>query len=186
MGSNKLMLPFKNKPLLRHVAEAVLKSQAEPVIVVTGHQRQEVLSAIDGLEFQDVFNPGFAEGLAGSLKAGIAALGENVDGALILLGDMPLVDAPLIDLLVSARRARPDAAAIVPTSGGRRGNPVLIGRSLFAAVAKLGGDHGARALLASCAETIIEVPVPGNAVILDVDTPEAFQALTSASVISAK
>ena len=92
-GPNKLLAELGGKPLVRIVAEQALASKAQGVIVVTGHQADEVRKALRGLKVTFVHNPEFAEGLASSVKAGIAAVPENADGAVICLGDMPLIDA---------------------------------------------------------------------------------------------
>ena len=98
-GPNKLLEQIAGRPLVRIVVDAVLASRARPVIVVTGHQRERVEAALAGLPVRFVHNPHFADGLGTSLKAGIAALPAGADGAIVCLGDMPQVDAALIDRL---------------------------------------------------------------------------------------
>jgi molybdenum cofactor cytidylyltransferase len=176
-GSSKLLAPLAGKPLVRHAAEAALGSMARPVVVVTGHERAAVEAALEGLTLRFAHNSDYALGLASSLKAGIAALPTSAQGALVLLGDMPGVTPALIDRLIAAFAAHPGALAALPTSQGRRGNPVLLSRALFAAIAELEGDEGARRLLANAgAGQVIEVEAPGDAATLDVDTPEALEA----------
>lgn len=179
MGAgNKLLQEVRGKPLVRHAVEAQLASRAAPVIVVTGHQQDEVRAALAGLDVGFVHNPGFAEGLSGSLKAGLVALPANVPGVVVSLGDMPNVTAGVIDRLAQAFADRPDALAVAPTLLGQRGNPVLLSRALFAEVAKLDGDQGARKLLAAAGEAVEEVALDDPAIALDIDTPEALRALT--------
>src|SRR6201982_3597617 len=101
-GQNKLLAELEGKKLVRTVAEQALASKASEVIVVTGHQAELVERALDGLKVKFVRNPNFAGGLASSVKAGIAAVSDNADGAVICLGDMPLIDAKLIDRLIEA------------------------------------------------------------------------------------
>ena len=173
--STKLAAPLAGKPLVRHAAEAALASRARPLVVVTGHEQAAVEAALAGLEVRFVHNAAYRDGLASSLKAGVAALPESADGALILLGDMPAVTPALIDRLIAAFDQRPDALAAAPVVGGRRGNPALLARALFAAVAELGGDEGARKLLDGAApERMIEVDASGFGASLDVDTPLAL------------
>ncbi len=90
------------KPMVRIAVEQVLASKARPVIVVTGHQRERVEAALKGLPVTFVHNPDFADGLSTSVKAGIAAVPADADGAIVCLGDMPQVDAALIDRLLGA------------------------------------------------------------------------------------
>ncbi len=173
--ASKLVAELAGKPLVRHAAEAALASTARPIVVVTGHDGQAVEAALDGLALQFAHNARYREGLASSLKAGIAALPGDAAGALILLGDMPAVTPALIDRLIAAFAERPDALAAAPSVEGRRGNPVLLSRSLFPAIAALEGDEGARKLLADAAPgRVIALDASGPGATLDVDTPQAL------------
>ncbi len=96
-GRSTRMGGLGGKTLVRIVTEQALASKARGVIVVTGHQAEQVEKALQGLKVKFVRNPDFAEGLASSVKAGVAAVPENADGAVICLGDMPLISAHLID-----------------------------------------------------------------------------------------
>ena len=175
--ATKLVAPVAGKPLARYAVEAALASAARPVVVVTGHAREAVEAALRGLAFQSVHNPAFGSGLASSLRAGIAALPPEAAGAIVLLADMPAVTSALIDRLIAAFVARPDALAATPVGAGRRGNPVLLSAALFASVAKLEGDEGARRLLAALpAERLIEAPIDDLGATLDIDTPDALSA----------
>src|SRR6201987_4453208 len=103
MGApNKLLAEIGGRPLFRIVTEQALASKARPVIVVTGHQRERVEAALAGLAVTFVHNPDYAEGMSTSVKAGIAAVPADADGAIVCLGDMPQVDAKLIDRLLAA------------------------------------------------------------------------------------
>ena len=180
MEASKLVADVGGMPMVRHVAIAALASTARPVLVVTGHAQREVASALVGLAVQLVHNPDFVTGMASSLKAGVAALPLGAPGAVILLADMPSVQAALIDRLAQALASRADAIAAVPVFAGKRGNPVALAASLFAAVGKLSGDEGARKLLTDAAR-VVEVAVEDACVTLDIDTPEALTALRDRS-----
>jgi molybdenum cofactor cytidylyltransferase len=176
-GPNKLLAEIGGKPLVRIAAEQALASRARPVVVVTGHQRHEVEAALKGLPVAFAHNPDFAEGLSGSLKAGIAALPAEADGTIVCLGDMPQVDAALIDRLIAAFDPEKGALVVVPTIAGKRGNPVVWSRRFFADLAQLEGDVGARHLIGSYPEAVVEVPVTGRAALVDIDTPDALRAV---------
>jgi molybdenum cofactor cytidylyltransferase len=176
-GPNKLLAEIAGRPLLRIVVEQALASRARPVIVVTGHQRERVEAALAGLPVQFVHNPHFAEGLGTSLKAGVAALPAEVDGAIVCLGDMPQVAAALIDRLIGALDPDKGALVAVPTIDGKRGNPVVWSRRFFADLMAVEGDVGARYLIGRYLEAVVEVPLSGNAAFTDVDTPEALEAV---------
>ncbi len=176
-GANKLLEKIAGRPLVRIVAEAALASRARPVIVVTGHQRERVEAALGGLPVAFVHNPHFADGLGTSLKAGIAALPAEADGVIVCLGDMPQVDAGLIDRLLDAFDPDKGALVVMPTIEGLRGNPVVWSRRFFPDLMAVEGDVGARHLIGRYAEAVTEVPLSGNAALTDIDTPEALEAL---------
>jgi molybdenum cofactor cytidylyltransferase len=176
-GPNKLIAEISGRPLVRIAAEQALASQARPVIVVTGHQRERVAAALSGLDVVLVHNPDYAAGLSTSLKAGIAAVPADADGAIIALGDMPQVDGALIDRLLAAFEPEKGALVVVPTIDGKRGNPVVWSRRFFPELATIEGDVGARHLVASYPEAVTEVPVTGKAALVDVDTPDALMAV---------
>jgi molybdenum cofactor cytidylyltransferase len=176
-GPNKLLAEIGGKPLVRIVVDAVLASRARPVVVVTGHQRDKVEAALAGLTVKFVHNPHFADGLGTSLKAGIAALPAEADGAIVCLGDMPQVDAALIDRLIGAFDPDHGALVVLPTIDGKRGNPVVWSRRFFPDLMTVEGDVGARYLIGRYTEAVAEVPLTGTAALTDVDTPEALEAV---------
>jgi molybdenum cofactor cytidylyltransferase len=174
-GPNKLLAEIGGRPLVRIAVEQALASRAKPVIVVTGHERERVEAALKGLPVQLVHNPDFAVGLGGSVRTGIAAVPAAADGAIVCLGDMPQVDAPLIDRLIAGFAPEQGALAVVPTIDGQRGNPVLWARRFFPDLMAIEGDVGARNLINRYGEAVVEVPVTGKGALVDVDTPEALR-----------
>jgi molybdenum cofactor cytidylyltransferase len=174
-GPNKMLAELSGKKLVRIATEQALASKASEVIVVTGHQAELVERALDGLKVKFVRNPDFAGGLASSVKAGIAAVSDNADGAVICLGDMPLIDAKLIDRLIEAFAPDRGNLIVVPVAEGRRGNPVLWSRRFFRELMTLDGDIGARHLITKHGEAVAEVPVEGDSAFLDIDTPQALE-----------
>jgi molybdenum cofactor cytidylyltransferase len=173
-GPNKLLAELNGKALVRIVAEQAVASKASGVIVVTGHQADLVEKALAGLNVTFVRNPDFAAGLASSVKAGITAVPADADGAVVCLGDMPLIDTKLIDRLIEAFAPDRGSLIAVPVSEGRRGNPVLWSRRFFGELMTLDGDVGARHLIMKHGEAVAEVPVEGHAAFLDIDTPQAL------------
>ena len=176
-GPNKLLAELDGQKLVRIVTEQALASKAKNVIVVTGHQADLVEKALAGLEVKFVRNPDFATGLASSVKAGISAVPKQADSAVICLGDMPMISADLIDRLIDAFAPDRGNLIAVPVSDGRRGNPVLWSRRFFNELMVLDGDVGARHLIAKHNEAVAEVPVEGDGAFLDIDTPQALEAV---------
>jgi len=175
-GPNKLLAELGGKTLVRIVTEQALASKAQSVIVVTGHQAEQVEKALQGLKVKFVRNPNFAEGLASSVKAGVAAVADAADGAVICLGDMPLISGRLIDQLIESFAPDRSHLIVVPVSDNKRGNPVLWSRRFFNELMTLDGDIGARHLIARHSEAVAEVAVEGFGAFLDIDTPEVLEA----------
>ena len=173
-ATNKLVADVNGTPMVRRVVEAALASRAAPVLVVTGHMAAGVSSALAGLDVTLVANPDYATGLASSLKAGIGALPPSCDGALIMLGDMPLIAPEHLDSLIAA--FIPDAI-VVPMHEGGQGNPVLWPSKFFPELLQLDGDAGAKRLIAAHAEGVREVDLGTDAIFADIDTPGALAAL---------
>jgi molybdenum cofactor cytidylyltransferase len=176
MGSNKLLADLNGKPLVRHAVDAALASAAKPVIVVTGNDEGKARAALSGLGVSFVANPDFAKGLSTSLRAGIAAVPQDCDGAMIILGDMPGVSAALIDKLIAAFDPAEDRAICVATRSGKHGNPVLWARRFFPEIAAIEGDVGAKSLMGTYGELVCEVEAMDDGPLIDIDTPEALEA----------
>jgi molybdenum cofactor cytidylyltransferase len=123
-----------------------------------------------------ITNPDFAEGLSTSVRAGIGALGKEIDAAVVQLGDMPGVNSALLDRLIAAFNPVEGRSICVPTVAGKRGNPVLWDRRFFAEIKNLVGDSGAKHLIGEHADLVCEVEMAGEAAITDIDTPEALAA----------
>jgi len=176
MGSNKLLAELGGKPMVARVVEQVRAAQVDPVVVVTGHQAEQVHAALAGQPVTFTHNPDYAVGLSTSLAAGIAALPADVDGAVVCLGDMPRVTRRHLDQLIAAFNPLEGRAICVPTVGGKRGNPVLWAKQFFPEMRQVAGDTGAKFLIGAHADLVCEVPIDDDGVLLDIDTPDALAA----------
>ncbi len=175
-GHSKVFAELDGRPLVSQVVATAAVSRAAPVIVVTGNGAEHMVAALAELDAVLVHNPRYAEGMAGSIATGLAAVPKTAAAAIILLADMPRVAPATLDALIAAfERERPDA--VVPVHGERRGNPVLISRTLFPALLRLGGDEGARLILADANHSVLQCVVDDPGVLVDVDTREALAAL---------
>ena len=182
MGTvNKLLIEVDGEPMVRRVAAAALASKAAPVVVVTGHEAARVRAALDGLDVTFAHNPDYAEGMSSSLLCGVEALDTGLDGAVVCLGDMPRTSAALIDRLIAGFNPLEGRAIGVPTWRGKRGNPVLWAARYFGEIRTLSGDVGARHLIGDHADAVYEIESPDHSVTIDVDTPEALDALGRAA-----
>ncbi|MCW5748778.1 MAG: molybdopterin-binding/glycosyltransferase family 2 protein [Alphaproteobacteria bacterium] len=185
-GPNKLLAEIDGVPMVARVVRAARASQAVSVTVVLGHMADEVRAAVaslgaaaDAVRF--VENPAYAEGLSTSLRAGLGALPADIGGVLVCLGDMPAVSPAQLDRLIAAFNPVEGRSICVPTVGGKRGNPVLWDRRFFAEMLEVSGDAGAKHLIGEHAELVCEVAMDDEAVLIDLDTPEALAAFRAGS-----
>ena len=174
---NKLLVPVGGRAMVRAVVEQLEGSSVRPIVVVTGHEAERVGRALAGTQARLVHNPAYREGLSGSVRAGLAALPESADAAIICLGDMPLVASRHVDKLVAAFDPEEGREICVPVFEGKRGNPVLFARRFFEEMAAIRGDVGARHLIGEYEEHVCEVAMDDRAVLFDVDTPQALDDL---------
>ncbi|MFV0298106.1 MAG: NTP transferase domain-containing protein [Hyphomicrobiaceae bacterium] len=172
--NNKLLADLAGEPVVRHAVRAVLASRARPVVVVTGHMADEVRQALVGLDVSFADSPDYRDGMAASLKAGLAALPKDIDGVLVALGDMPSITGPDIDRLVAGFAPKEGRAIMVPVYHGKRGNPVLFATHLIPEMAGIAGDAGAKQVIGQHADEVTEVGIDSPRIFVDVDTPEAL------------
>lgn len=178
MGAHKLLLPLGGKPLVEYALRAALASRAEPVLVVVGYAAQQVRAALPPGTYRVVENPRYADGMATSLWAGIAAVPGSVTGALVLLADQPLLTAAHVNRLLAEAEAAP-TTIVAASYGGRRGNPVYFPRSVFGELLAVEGDEGGRAVIARHQGEVRLVPLEPEEVALDVDRPGEYEALVA-------
>jgi molybdenum cofactor cytidylyltransferase len=151
------------------VAERVLDAGFAEVLVVTGAEDASLRSALEGLDCRILFAPEWAEGMAASLRTGIAALEPESIGVCVFLGDMPLVPVALCGELVAGAQAAGYGAR--PRCEGKPGHPVAFTRAAFADLLALAGDQGATALLKARPEAVAYCDTADSGVLLDIDTP---------------
>jgi len=184
-GANKLLADIGGQPMVAHTIRAVLASKAVSLTVVTGHMAAEVeraaTAAAGGRNIRFVDNPDYAAGLSTSLAAGVVALGEEVDGVVVCLGDMPRLGPGVIDRLIAAYDPVEGRAICVPTYRGKRGNPVLWDRRFFPEMREVAGDVGARHLIGAHGDVVAEVEMADDGVLIDIDTPQALAELTASA-----
>lgn len=181
MGAeSKLLLPFPERPMVAVTAERLRAAGIfDPIFIVTGHRSAEVRAAVDASDagpVQFIPAPDYADGLSRSLIAGVKeALRLPLDGLLIALADMPLIDAEDLRALADAFAPDQGRSIIVPTVDGQRGNPTLWARSLLPEMLSLDGDQGAKRLMQRFANQVAEVPRTNPGLLVDLDTPEAYR-----------
>ena len=180
-GGGKLLAPLEGRPILQHVLERLESAGLDEVVVVVGGDRSDLEAAIDWGPARRVVNPSPDQGLSSSLKVGIGALSPDTDGAMIALGDQPLLPARAVRALLDAeaRAGRPVVVPVYADGAGR--NPVLLRRDAFGLVDETDGDRGLGPLLDAHPELVHEIPIRVEGGNPDVDTREDLVRLLEAA-----
>jgi len=173
-AASKLHALLDGVPLLAHALGTLSRVPlaARLVVIAPDDAATSALATAGGCT--QTVNPDPGAGIGASIAAGIRALPDGLDGAFIVLGDMPFAAVDTYHRLMAAFETQPADAIVAPVCAGRRGHPVLFGAAHFMALATLSGDAGARALLRG--ERVIELAVEDPGVLTDIDTPEELAA----------
>ena len=167
-GRCKQLVLVDGKALLDRVLDNLRASKIDDVVVVLGAHAEEIRGQISFDGVRVVMNPDFADGMSTSIQAGLRALPESAEAAMIVLADQPFVTPRTLDLLIDEySRVRP--MGLVPTYDNARGNPAIVSRALFGEMMNLRGDTGARAIFG---HDVMTLPVDDRGVTMDIDTME--------------
>jgi molybdenum cofactor cytidylyltransferase len=171
-GGGKLLASWDAGVLLEAALAAAYAAPVRSVTVVIGADAEAVAAAARTFDPRTliVHAPDHAEGMGASLRTGIASLPDDADGVFVFLGDMPRVPAAVLPRM--ARALVDGALAAAPVWQGRRGNPVLLDRTLFPQLLALTGDAGARGVLQGLGDQLALIEAPNDGVLFDVDTPQ--------------
>jgi len=189
-GRVKQLLPWRGKTLIENAIELATQSEANEMLVVLGAHAEEIQKHLakssDGsraVESSDVgarpayiLNPGWQEGHASSIRSALDALPPQIDAAIFMNADQPLLTSTVINKIIQRYRET-DASIIVPSYAGRRGSPVLFRRVHFAELRALRGEQGGRELIAQYAERVERVDFDDARMGVDVDTMEEYSLL---------
>ncbi|MCK4741138.1 MAG: putative selenium-dependent hydroxylase accessory protein YqeC [Anaerolineales bacterium] len=167
-GRPKLLEFWDGEALIQRSVRAAREAGLDPIVVVLGADGPAVRDALGKIPIQITSNPDWAEGQSSSVRAGLKMLAPNVDGAVFLLADMPLVDADLVSTMVETHRKSLEPI-VAPWTGERWGNPVLFDRATFEALSRIRGDQGGRTLFKKYS---VEAVPWGQSAMLDIDTPD--------------
>jgi len=185
-GGDKLLAPWRGGVLLDGALAAAFAAPVDRVHLIVGADASRLAAAARAWAMRAgvddrlgvIQSPHWADGLSASLKAGLAGLSADRLGVYVFLGDMPIIPtdvlAPLADALAAG------ALAAAPVYNDQMGHPALLGASLFARLAQLTGDRGARTLLEQLGPELARIPASSAGVLFDVDTRDALaQALNA-------
>jgi molybdenum cofactor cytidylyltransferase len=168
-GSPKQLLPYKGRALIRHLTEVALESNADQTYVILGSNSERMLSELRLLSLRIVENSAWKEGLASSIRAGVRALPNDVDAAIIMLADQPFVSREILNALIEKHRTS-DKPIVASEYAGTVGVPALFARSLFPELLKLRGDRGAKAVIQRHENDVAGIAFPQGEVDIDRQT----------------
>lgn len=177
-GGGKLLADLDGTPVIRRVADRAAEVGFAEVVVVTGADDAGVRAALNGLAGRIVHAADWADGMAATLRTGIAALAPECPGVCVFLGDMPLAPVHLCGALIGDADTAGYAAR--PRFAGKPGHPVAFTRAAFGDLMALHGDTGANALLAQRAAGVAYSDTDDAGALLDIDTPEDFATMVAA------
>ena len=178
MGRPKLTLPIAKKTVLEGVLDAFRSSKVDEIVVVLGADAAQIRRSVKFGDERIVINPDYRRGMSGSLKIGLSAVEKQADAVIIALGDQPFLAPKTIDSIVDEYTAS-RAPVVVPVYHGRRGNPVLFDRSLFAQIKKIEGDRGAKSVVHGNEAGLRELRVEDRGVLMDIDSPSDYKKVVS-------
>ncbi len=175
LGSPKQLLPVAGQSLLAHVTDIALESQADLVVVVLGAFSKKCAEAVVGSPVRIIENKNWSEGIASSIRAGVASVRDEADAVLILLCDQPMISRAHLDRLMTAHA--PIAASAY---GGSIGSPVFFERKFFDELLELHGDQGAKPLLAEHAAEVTALDFPDGE--FDIDEVRDYERFCKSTV----
>ena len=169
-NENKLLALVDGKPVLSHVLDRIAELPLSETIVVVRPGDEAVISLVGEYAASIVENHHAADGMGTSIAAGVRHAGD-VDGVMVILGDMPLIGQETYLALLAAFQEHADKTIVMPSCERRRGHPVLFRREHFEDLMALGDDTGAKNILAANAATLLSVPTTDAGVLADIDVP---------------
>jgi molybdenum cofactor cytidylyltransferase len=170
-GKNKLLEIIDGRPLIRGVAEAVIRAGLKPVVVV-GHEKEKVLDVLKGLEFESVENRNYKEGMSTSVKAGVAHVKERARALMVLPGDVAFIKPEQIRAVLE-EYSKTKAPIVIPTYKGRGGHPILFDKSLFGELLQITEEgRGLKSVVKKHEKRVHWIEVGTARILVDIDTQE--------------
>lgn len=180
MGEPKQLLPWGERTVIATVATNLADAGAQPVLCVTGHRHEDIASVLTATTAQLIYNPAYATtDMLCSYQTGLGELiASGAAGAILALGDQPHIPVVVLRQIVEQAQATP-AAIVIPSYNLRRGHPFYMPRRFWQEIIALPEDETLRTVVNRHTEAIVYVNVEDDAILRDMDTPEAYAALRS-------
>jgi molybdenum cofactor cytidylyltransferase len=174
MGMPKPLLRFGDTTFLGQILCVLRRSDVDGTTVVLGARADMIRAFVDLSEVDVVVNEDYPQGQLSSLIKGLKSLPGDTDAMLLCLVDHPFITTEIVNRLVGAFKET-HRAIVLPVFNGRRGHPALFSRSLFEELANAPQEKGARYVVSSNEDKVLEVDIPDRAVSLSIDTPEDYR-----------
>jgi len=175
MGQPKVLLPWGEGTMIRHICEQVLAIHPYEVVVVAGEHLDAIKEELKGLPLRVVYNPRYAEGeMLSSLQTGLEAIWSTSDACLVILGDQPAIAGAIVQELLDVY-AQGKGPIVAPVVEGQRGHPLIIQNNFWQALMELPAGAAPRDMLQAHQEAVYQHPVSSSSVLMDIDTPEDYQ-----------
>ena len=171
---NKLLLLIDNKPIIYSVCRMVLDARVNQIILVTGYQNNEVEKSIPKGINKIVYNRDWESGMMSSIYAGMSKLEKDVDGNMIVLGDMPLISTMTINKIIGEFNKHDGNHIVYPIYGDRQANPVIFPRKYFPEILNSKGDKGCKKVLKKYPGDSVGIHINSDEVIIDCDTKDDY------------
>lgn len=175
LGRNKLLEMVQGKPIIRRVVKAALTSKADETIVVLGWEANLVRKVLVDLPCRLVVNHEYEQGQSSSLRIGFKNIGEKTSAALVLPGDMALIDSHSIDMVIDTYKAE-CGTVVIAAYRGKQGHPILLDKRLFPEISQITEQtHGLKSVVKKHELEVRLVETGTGNVLKDVDTPDDLE-----------
>ena len=171
---NKLLLQIDNKPIIYSVCKTALGSKLDQIILVTGYENSKIEKTVPKGIDNIVYNKKWRQGMMSSIYAGLSNLDDDVDGNMIILGDMPLITEHTINLLIDEFKISNGDRIVYPIYEARQANPVIFPKKYFAEILDSEGDKGCKKVLKKHPGDAVGVHINSDEVIVDCDTRDDY------------
>jgi molybdenum cofactor cytidylyltransferase len=173
MGKQKLRMPLGQHSMLEHTVDNYLNSEVNEVLVVVGHEADEIKQLLAHKPVTIVYNPRYNDGIGTSISAGVQHMKETTQLIIIALADQPYIRSDIINYLVYIHRDS-NKGITIPVYKGTRGNPVIFSSTYRKELIELQGDTGGRQVTDRHPDDVLEVDIEFEEVTIDIDTMDSY------------
>lgn len=179
MKEQKLLLPYKDKPMIRTIVDTIAQSKIHETMVVLGADHEKIQDALTDSSVTFCTNRNYKKGMLSSIQTGLKSLPDHSDACIVFLGDQPMITPEIIDAIIDEYR-HTQKGIVLPVFENRRGHPVLIDRKYRSQIDSIDPKVGLRDLIWKFPDDISEVRVEDEGIIRDIDTREDYKFETNA------